>query len=239
VPNTIIAKRTRKVSFTLDKVVPWGRSFDEYVAMFALSEVELTGRLLGCGDGPASFNVGLSCRGGRIVSVDPLYAFAENEIQRRIDATYPEVMDQLRRNQQQFVWTSFKSPEELGLLRRTAMEEFLADYPTGVAQQRYVEGGLPRLPFANRSFDLAVCSHLLFLYSEQFPAEFHLDSIRELCRVAGEVRIFPLFELGARQSRHLPVVSSQLQALGYNVRVVRVAYEFQKGANKMMCVRSG
>ena len=26
------------MAFTLDKVVPWGRSYDEYVAMFALSE---------------------------------------------------------------------------------------------------------------------------------------------------------------------------------------------------------
>ena len=45
--------------------------------------------------------------------------------------------------------------------------------------------------FADREFDLALCSHLLFLYSEQLTADFHLASIRELCRVAGEVRVFP------------------------------------------------
>ena len=42
--------------FTLDQVVPWGRSFDEYRAMFAMTDMDLTGRILGCGDGPASFN---------------------------------------------------------------------------------------------------------------------------------------------------------------------------------------
>jgi hypothetical protein len=46
--------------FTLDRVVPWGRSFDEYVAMFALSSEDLGRRILGCNDGPASFNSGLT-----------------------------------------------------------------------------------------------------------------------------------------------------------------------------------
>ncbi len=40
----------------LENVVPWGRSLAEYQAMFALSEEELQKRILGCGDGPASFN---------------------------------------------------------------------------------------------------------------------------------------------------------------------------------------
>lgn len=45
------------MSFELDDIVPWGRSFEEYRRMFALSPDDLTGRLLGCGDGPASFNM--------------------------------------------------------------------------------------------------------------------------------------------------------------------------------------
>ena len=63
------------MSFTLESVVPWGRSFDEYIAMFSLSDSELQGRILGCGDGPAAFNALLSRRGGRVLSVDPLTAF--------------------------------------------------------------------------------------------------------------------------------------------------------------------
>jgi hypothetical protein len=39
--------------FTLDQVVPWGRSFDEYQRMFALTGADL-GLILGCGDGPAA-----------------------------------------------------------------------------------------------------------------------------------------------------------------------------------------
>jgi len=34
--------------FKLNRVVPWGRSFDEYRRMFALSDCDLRGRVLGC-----------------------------------------------------------------------------------------------------------------------------------------------------------------------------------------------
>jgi hypothetical protein len=40
--------------FTLADVVPWGRSFDEYVAMFALVQRDFEDAILGCGDGPAA-----------------------------------------------------------------------------------------------------------------------------------------------------------------------------------------
>jgi hypothetical protein len=35
------------MAFTLDSVVPWGRSFEEYVAMFALTDGDLSCRILG------------------------------------------------------------------------------------------------------------------------------------------------------------------------------------------------
>jgi len=36
------------MGFTLEKVVSWGRSYDEYVAMFDLTEADLEHRILGC-----------------------------------------------------------------------------------------------------------------------------------------------------------------------------------------------
>jgi hypothetical protein len=42
--------------FTLDQVVPWGRSFSEYRRMCALSDADLESRILGCAGGPASVN---------------------------------------------------------------------------------------------------------------------------------------------------------------------------------------
>lgn len=224
------------MGFTLESVVPWGRSFDEYVAMFALSETDLQKRILGCGDGPASFNASLSRQGGPgwVLSVDPLYRFSAEEIGMRISETYEEVMAQTRRNAHEFVWSTITSMDELGRIRMAAMAEFLSDYPQGLEQGRYVEGELPHLPFPDAEFDLALCSHLLFLYSGQLSEEFHLAAIRELVRVAGEVRIFPLLELGSQPSRHYQAVTSSLSAMGYNVTVVSVPYEFQRGGCQML-----
>jgi hypothetical protein len=84
--------------FALENVVPWGRSFDEYRRMFALTEDDLKRTILGCADGPASFNAEVWQRGTRVVSVDPIYAFSRAEIRQRIDATYDEVMEQTRQN---------------------------------------------------------------------------------------------------------------------------------------------
>jgi len=220
--------------FTLDKVVPWGRSFDEYCRMFSLTDEDLAGRIVGCADGPAGFNTQATRRGARVVSCDPIYAFSTSEIRSRIDATSHDIVEQTRQNRHEFVWTSIASPEELLVARLQAMELFLVDYDRGKAEGRYVAAELPRLPFEDRSFDLAVCSHFLFLYSEQLGEPFHHTAIKEMCRVAREVRIFPLLALGGIGSSYVAPIADSLRQLGYSVLIERVPYEFQRGANKMM-----
>jgi SAM-dependent methyltransferase len=216
--------------FTLDKVVPWGRSFDEYVAMFAMTESNLGKSILGCGDGPAGFNADLAARGGHVVSVDPIYRFSTEEIRGRIDATFETVLEQTRLNPGEFVWDSIRSVEQLGEVRMRAMRRFLEDYPNG--HGRYVVGELPTLPFADNEFDFALCSHFLFLYSEHLDFEFHRLAIRELCRVATEARIFPILELGAVRSRHIDRIVTTLNAEGYDAEIMRVPYEFSTGRER-------
>jgi len=48
----------------LSEIIPLGRSYEEYVTMFAFSATDSRKRILGCGDGPASFNAELSNSGG-------------------------------------------------------------------------------------------------------------------------------------------------------------------------------
>ena len=226
------------MAFRLEEVVPWGRSFEEYQAMFALSDKDLSGRILGCADGPASFNAGLTKRGGKIVSADPLYRFSREEIRNRIDQIFETVLGETRKNAHEFVWETIPSVEALGRTRREAMDDFLDDYPEGLDEERYLDASLPELPFREKEFDLALCSHYLFLYSPHLSHDFHLRSIRELCRVAREVRIFPLLELGAVPSRHLDEIYKKLQEQEYTVSIIPVEYEFQRGGNRMMKVRN-
>ena len=222
--------------FTLDQVVPWGRSFDEYCRMFALSPEDLRGRILGCADGPASFNAEASEAGITVVSCDPLYHFTAADIRRRVAQTTEVIIEQTRRNHQEFVWTSIQSVEELRHLRISAMERFLADFETGKAQDRYVDAELPTLPFDDGGFDLALCSHFLFLYSEQLSEDFHFAAVREMNRVATEVRVFPLLALGGARSPHVAALIRRLPENGFAVTVETVPYEFQRGGNQMLRV---
>lgn len=115
-----------------------------------------------------------------------------------------------------------------------AMNEFLADYDLGKPQDRYIAGSLPKLNFDDQQFDLALCSHFLFLYSDHFSLEHHLESVLELCRVAKEVRIYPLVSLDNNTSPHLNFVIKKLQEHNIETQLQQVAYEFQQGATEML-----
>jgi hypothetical protein len=229
------------MNMKLSEVIPWGRSFDEYRRMFALTRDDLAGRLLGCGDGPASFNAEATALGRRVVSCDPLYAFSAGDIERRVGECYGTVISQVKRNVDGFVWGYFRDPDHLGECRLGAMRRFLEDFKPGKRDGRYVAAALPKLPFADGQFSLALVSHLLFLYSEQLDQSFHIAAFEELLRVAGEVRIFPLLDLDRQWSRHVGPVSDHLERAGFEVQVVAVGYEFQKAeghtGNRMMRVR--
>ena len=111
------------------------------------------------------------------------------------------------------------------------------------SEGRYVAASLPILPFVDRQFSLALVSHLLFLYSEQFDLGFHVAAFEELLRVAHEVRVFPLLGLDRTWSPHVGPVRDHLERAGFEVEVVAVEYEFQRAAdhagNRMMRVRRG
>ena len=74
------------MSVELDEIIPWGRSREEYELMFNLNHHDLQKRILGCGDGPASFNAEMTDAGFNVVSFDPIYAFSGADIHKRFDA---------------------------------------------------------------------------------------------------------------------------------------------------------
>ena len=222
----------------LEEVVPWGRSMWEYAHMFDLGDADLsTKKILGVGDGPASFNAEMHELGRRVVSCDPIYVFSAEQIRSRVQATHDRLVEFARQHHDTFTWRHLNSPEHMGEVRLATMERFLLDYADGVRDGRYVAAGLPRLPFGDATFDLALCSHLLFLYAEQLSLAFHVDSVIEMARAAREVRIFPLLALGNVPSPHVGPVREELERRGYVHEVCKVPYEFQKGGDEMLVVR--
>jgi SAM-dependent methyltransferase len=219
---------------TIVEPLPWGRTHREYCAMFDLDGLAPTARVLDVGAGPSSFAAERQAAGGQVTACDPLYRESRAQIARRIAEARGPIMAKVIRDRDRFVWRSIASPAELEATRLAAMERFLADYEAGRAAGRYRTCALPVLDFADDAFDLALCSHLLFLYDEAFDLDFHLAALEELLRVAADVRVFPLLTMQGRASRLVTPVVETLQQRGHRAAVRRVAYEFQRGGDRML-----
>ena len=221
----------------LESVVPFGRCLGEYKLMFNLSVQDLEKPIIGVADGPASFNAEMFASGKYVTSVDPLYEFSSRDIKAKFYQVVDSIITQVKATPEDWVWSYHQSPEQLKENRIRVLEDFVSDYNKGKLDGRYVNGELPNLAFADSQFELALCSHFLFLYSDQLSYEFHYTSVRELLRVAKEVRIFPLLTLMLHKSPYLRPIMEHLAMDGFNVTVEKVEYQLQKGGNEMLRIQ--
>lgn len=221
----------------LDRVVPFGRRLDEYRHLFSLTDADLDRRIISVADGPASFNAEMTSVGKRVVSTDPIYALPATQIEQRFNEVVDDIINQMQSTPGDWVWTYHRSADELRSRRTDALRHFMADFEDGKRQGRYLAASLPSLPFADHSFELALCSNFLFLYSEHLDEDFHLCSIREMLRLAPEVRVFPLITLMLDPSPYLQPVIERLHCDGYTCTSEQVDFELQRGGNRMLRIR--
>ena len=222
----------------LSTIVPWGRTLEEYSRFFALTPAEIAGsRFLDCGGGPASFTAEVVARGGNAIATDPIYEVSGADIRARFEEVAPTIIKQVDDDRDVWCWDFFGDPAGLLAFRRRALEGFLADFDAGRESGRYVAASLPSLPFPDDSFDVALSSHLLFLYSEHLSLDFHRAALKEMLRVAGEVRAFPLLSLHGGTSAHLQPMIDAFNAEGHTAELVPVNFEFRKGGREMLRLR--
>lgn len=217
----------------------FGRTLAEYVQFFALEVDALRGRdVLDVAAGPSSFTAEACARRVDAVALDPFYSGPADDLAARIDADYARMFAQMRAKPQLFRGKSFPSIDAAETDRRLAAQRFLADYGTHFAHGRYVGGALPHLPFFDRTFDLVLCAHLLFVYAARFDYEWHLAACRELVRVSdAEVRIHPICGADGKPYPKLPMLRRDLRETGIDSEVVPVEYEFFTGSNAMLVLR--
>jgi len=214
-------------------VLVTSRSFAEYVAFFALDPDRLPRRVLDCSAGTSGFVAGARARGSDAVAVDPAYRQGLDELAEtaRAGAVGGSTMVADHRDRFSFEW--YGSPARQHELRATALESFLADRRAHPGH--YVASALPHLPFADGSFDLAVCSHLLFTWANVFDMAWHEAALREMARVATEVRVFPLVHQGSGEPvGFLGALRERLTHV--ETGIVTVPYAFQVGADEMLLV---
>ncbi|MEU9044999.1 MULTISPECIES: methyltransferase domain-containing protein [unclassified Kitasatospora] len=210
------------------------RSFEEYRAMFALTERDLEQRILDCPGGAASFVAEAGRRGIDAVAVDRQYAHHREELGLLVERETAFKRDLLEKETAGYARTWYADADDMVRQWTANARDFRADI--AARPDRYVAGSLPELPFAEDSFDLVLSSHLIFSYGNRLDEDFHRAALLELARVARrEVRLFPLmvYDTGVRYPG-LERLRRELAGLGVPSRVERVAYEFQPGDNEML-----
>lgn len=225
------------MAFKLNQVVPWGRNLEEYRRMFQLTDEDMHKKIAGFGDGPASFNCEGHEIGADITSFDIIYQFTKEELAQRIEEVRVTVMQQMRENTENYVWTQIHSVEELEAIRMGAMKVFLEDYEKGKEEKRYCFHELPnRLPVADKCYDIGLSSHFLLMYTS-LGYEFHIGAISEMLRVCREVRIFPIVDLDGKADEMISRVISYFQR-DFQCEIRKTEYEFQREANKLLVIKN-
>jgi len=213
----------------MSNLVLWGHHIDEYQEMFDLTPAHFGGKLLEFGSGPSAFNAEMQQAEKRCVSCCPLFALDKATLTTKAMLVFADMADKVSNERDKYNFSQYGNFEGLLAKRRDGMAKFFADYPLGKKEKRYLPTQDISLPFADFSFDLALSSHYLF-------GEFHVKVIKELARVAKEVRIFPLIDRDGQPSPFLGPVLLQLQLDNYGVEVRSVNYLLQPQGNAMLRV---
>lgn len=95
---------------------------------------------------------------------------------------------------------------------------------------------LPALPYKTHQFDLALCPDVIFDQSNEAAAM--TTRIRELCRVAQEVRIFPLMDRCGKMRDEFGLLMLFLQKNHFGVEVREVPYKTSQGSSAMLRIWS-
>ena len=218
----------------LERIVFIGRSFDEYMRMFDLEPEDLSNRrILDCPAGACSFTAKSNLLGADVTAADIAYFYPPDVLSEKGLQDIGHAMQQLDQVKDNFVWEYFNSIEDLREARIEALADSTRDRNS--TPGRYIPVTLPGLPFRDQEFDLTLSAHFLFMYGDRLDYDFHVQTLQELLRVTKEeVRIFPIVDLSSRRYEHLDQLIELVTAKGWNVEIVEVPYEFQKGANHML-----
>ena len=217
------------MAFSLDHVIFFGRTWDECIGMYALQESDLAGRrVLDCPGGPDAMVAEGLQRGLDIQAIDPQYGDEPDVLEAR---GRHEITDSLAKWQQDpdKAFDQDKA-DEYERLKLEALDSFILAYRSN--RERFTVGALPDLPFDDNAFDLILSGHFLFLYAslehgglmanDSLDLDFHIRAVRELVRVAPEVRLFPTYATTgpARRQEFVETVMEAMRADGHEVDLV-------------------
>lgn len=208
-----------------------GRTYNEYKRMFNITRESLTGKkILDAAGGVSNFCAIGNVFGLDITAVDPVYHLMADELEVRCEDDLSEFMNQLPLVRDHYNWDFYGDLEGLRISRVKAYQTFLKDYQS--RPKHYVQGTLLDLPFSDKSFDVSLVSHLMFLFDDRFNKDFHISALKELIRVTKEeIIIFPTKNIHGEQSEWVDNLRTSVEFLDYTFQIEATQFEFQKGNN--------
>ena len=188
------------VSESNHDVPGWIYSLADYCQMFDLTNADREKSILDFPGGVSSFNAEMNVLGHHVVSADNAYRLPADEIEAYADQIFikneaflQDHLHTLRASEPADLQTIFR-------MWQHNKEQFVSDYEQGLNERRYQVVDSVDFPYENHQFALALCSD--FLFHTKVTHEFDTAAlISELCRVATEVRIFPLLDQHGESQR--------------------------------------
>lgn len=223
----------------LERIIFIGRTFEEYLDMFSLSEEELQGKkILDCPAGACSFTAVGNKSGLDVTACDIAYFHSDEDLKNKGLQDIENAMEHMEKVKINYKWDYFNDIEGLRKHRLNALHNCSNDMKK--SSERYIPITLPSLPFKNEEFDILLSAHFLFMYADRLDFQFHIETLNELLRVTKEeIRIFPLVYLEGKRYVHLDKIISYLTDNGCTSEEVKVPYEFQINANSMLKITKG
>lgn len=213
----------------LERVALIGRTYNEYKRMFDVTKESLEGKkVLDVAAGVSNFCAIGNVFGLDITAVDPIYHLMADEIEVQAEQDLETVVSQLPVNSSHYNWDFYRDIEGVRVSRIKAYQTFLKDYQKH--PKSYVPGEIGKLPFQDKTFDVTLVSHLMFLYDNLFSAEDHIAMFRELLRVTkDEIIIFPTKNLTGENCKWVDLIIQNHEFLDHTFRLEKSKFEFQKG----------
>lgn len=222
------------------KWVLWGHHFGEYQDMFDLPKISEHQKIIEFACGPTSVNQELSQKSNQVVSVDPWFELDLQKMRKRFVENFDFQIDNIKTHPERFDLKKYGGIDQLIEQRQKGMRTFFDDFEAGWQQGRYQHIQMDKvLPFDNACFDYALCANYLFTDLIHQDIEFHVHWIKEMARVARDVRIYPLTNYKAKPSEILGPVLLALQHQGYQVSIQEVPFRFVPESKAMLKVQAG
>lgn len=172
-------------------------TLQDYTELFDLNSEDLKKPLLELNAGFTHVNQELYQQGGTITSMHPLYHLASEDLHTIMLNHY-----------------------------RITLEEssvFLHDYAQGKKEKRYQELNSLDFAFPHFNFHMALCHSVFFGYFENPLFKDSLPMIQALCKIAHEVRIYPVIDSTGKLPNELASLLQTLTQKNMGVEIKAVA----------------